>query len=255
MPSDKLGLSEVEDLGLILNTSLAGYFERPAGAPAGPALKDIEPAYRERTTSTLAGGRLLLTNLRFPGSLAGKPLEPDATLALLPVTIRSPDLRLEDAAALNANFPPVFSNAAIDVGGQKRFWVTDGGAVDNRGMEMLLYAVRLALKDLKKEQLPRLHIVVADASAFSSAYSQDRGLSSMTGGGARYASHLDAELVEAISKTYEGAGIKDKFKFSYDRGPCGSSTCVSGMAGIPGEQQRVEKVELGIATGHARRTV
>ena len=208
-------LSKVEDMGLILNTSLAGHFERPASAPAGPALKDIEPEYRERTTSTLAGGRLLLTNLKFPGSLAGKPLEPDATLALLPVTIRSPDLRLEEAAALNANFPPVFSNAAIDVDGKKRFWVTDGGAIDNRGMETLLYAVRLALKDMKKEQLPRLHIVVADASAFSSAYSQDRGLSSMTGGGARYASHLDAELVEAIRKTYEDAGVGVKFKFSY----------------------------------------
>ena len=109
----------------------------------------------------------------------------------------------------------MFSNAAIDVDDQKRFWVTDGGAIDNRGMETLLYAVRLALKDMKREQLPRLHIVVADASAFSSSYSQDRGLSSMTGGGARYASHLDAELVEAIKKTYEDAGVGDKFKFSY----------------------------------------
>lgn len=37
----------------------------------------------------------------------------------------------------------------------------------------------------------------------------------MTGGGARYASHLDAELVEAIKKTYDDAGVGAKFKFSY----------------------------------------
>ena len=216
LPADRNELVDVSDMGLIFNTSLAGHFERPKEAQGSEPLYVIEPTFRDKATkSTLAGGRLLLTNLSFPKALVSKPLEPDATLALLPVIIRSPQLRLEDAAALNANFPPVFSNAAIDVGERIRYWVTDGGAVDNRGMEMLLYAVRLALETITDEQLPRLHIVVADASAFSTSYAQDRGISTMTGAGARYASHLDAELVEAIRSRYARASHPDRFQFSY----------------------------------------
>lgn len=216
LPADRNELVDVSDMGLIFNTSLAGHFERPKEAQGSEPLYVVEPTFRDKATkATLAGGRLLLTNLYFPKALASKPLEPDAALASLPVVVRSPQLRLEDAAALNANFPPVFSNAAIDVNERIRYWVTDGGAVDNRGMEMLLYAVRLALETIVDEHLPRLHIVVADASAFSSSYSQDRGISAMTGAGARYASHLDAELVEAIRSRYARASHPDRFQFSY----------------------------------------
>mgnify|MGYP001443386076 CR=1 FL=1 len=73
LPVSRQQLSKVEDMGLILNTSLAGHFVRPTSAPTGPALKDIEPDYRRLTTSTLAGGRLMLTNLSFPGSQTGTP--------------------------------------------------------------------------------------------------------------------------------------------------------------------------------------
>jgi hypothetical protein len=215
LPEARCRVDQVTDMGLIFNTSLAGHFARPKGAPTSGSLSAIEPDYRHLTTSALAGGRLVLTNLRFPAALASKPLEPDATLPQLPVTIRSPQLRLEEAAALNANFPPVFSNAAIDLDNSTRYWVTDGGAIDNRGMETLLYAVRLALLEIPKHQLPRLHIVVADASAFSPSFAQDRGISSMTGAGSRFASHLDTELVDAIRKTYADAQVPDRFKFSY----------------------------------------
>ena len=213
LPPGRNTLHRVSDMGLILNTSLAGHFDRSPFAPVGQPLHEDEQAHRKETKSTLAGGRLLLTNLAIPGSLTSRPLEPDATLAALPVVIRGSQLRLEEAAALNANFPPVFSNAALDVDDKVRYWLTDGGAVDNRGMEMMLYAVRLALDPLPENQLPRLHIIVADASAFSSVFEQDRGLSTMSGAGSRYASHLDAELVEAIRRKY--ANHRDRFDFSY----------------------------------------
>lgn len=213
LPADRTKLVDVKDMGLILNTALAGHFERPQDAPANLPLHDVEREHRDQTLSTLAGGRLLLTNLALPSPLAGPSIDPDPRLARLPVVIRSEQTRLEEAAALNANFPPVFSNAAIDVDDATRYWVTDGGAVDNRGMEMLLYAVRDALRPVQDENLPRLHIVVADASAFSSEYSQDRGVSTMAGGGARYASHLNAELVAAIRARY--AKVPDRFTFSY----------------------------------------
>lgn len=210
---ERTRLADVEDMGLIFNTALAGHFERP-GAPDGQPLYEVERKQRKATTSLLAGGRLVLTNLSFSDALTSPSLDPDAALARLPVVIRSDELRLEDAAALNANFPPVFSNAAIDVDQATRYWVTDGGAVDNRGIEMALYALRDALRSIKPDRLPRLHIVVADASAFSSEYSQDRGVSTMAGAGSRYASHLNAELMQSLRDMY-GARARELLKVSY----------------------------------------
>src|SRR5579872_770864 len=124
-------LSDIHDFGLILNTSLAGHLDLPPGVGSTQPLREFEPKYRQdRTSADLAGGRLILTNLNLPKELAGKPLEPDVSHEL-PVILRGDDVRLETAAALNANFPPVFPNAAIDVDNQTRYWVTDGGAVDN----------------------------------------------------------------------------------------------------------------------------
>jgi hypothetical protein len=213
LPDKRKTLGDVRDLGLILNTSLAGHFERPADAPAGVPLVRVEPEFREsHTKSTLAGGRLLLTNLVLPPELTSQPLEP-GNPPRLPIIVRNPQLRLVEAAALNANFPPVFANAAIDIAEQRRYWVTDGGAVDNRGMEMLLYALRLALAELPDDKLPELHVVVADASALSEGFAQDRGLSSMAGAGTRYASHLNAELVSSIRQRY--ARSKTHFNLTY----------------------------------------
>ncbi len=214
LPAERNRLTQINDMGLILNTALAGHFRLPEGAPQGQALQQLEPRYRAaHTSSALAGGRLLLTNLALPPALVGRPLEPHVEQPL-PIVLRSPALRLERAAALNANFPPVFSNAAIDVDERDRYWVTDGGAVDNRGMEMLLYALRLVLDGWPANTpLPRLHVVVADASALSEGYSQDRGISSMAGAGSHYASHLNAELVAAIRQRY--AATPERFAFSY----------------------------------------
>jgi hypothetical protein len=40
-------------------------------------------------------------------------------------------------------------------------------------MEMMLYAIRQSLNENPAQRLPRLHVVIADASAFSNAFSQD----------------------------------------------------------------------------------
>jgi hypothetical protein len=190
-----------------------------AGCGQGP-LQAAEPRHRAATTSALAGGRLLLTNLAGAERLAGAALEPGAGTRL-PVIVRSATMRLETAAALNANFPPVFANAAVDVerGAADpqppvRYWVTDGGAVDNRGLEMLLYALRHELKALPAgTRLPRLLVVVADASAHAEGYAQDRGFSSLAGAGSRYASLLNAELMRGIEALY--AGHPGRLRFAY----------------------------------------
>jgi hypothetical protein len=217
LPEERSRLSQVRDMGLILNTSLAGSFQWPIKIPPPDGrLEDAEPRYRNLTKSTLAGGRLLLTNLIFPPDMTRKALEPGVTEDL-PVVLRRPDLCLTTAAALSANFPPVFSNAAIDVDNKKRYWVTDGGAEDNRGMEMLLFALRSSLADQNSDTLPNLFIIVADASGFSDRYTQDRGLGSLSGAGTHFASQLDAELVESIRQKYGSHG--DRFHFSYVRMP------------------------------------
>ena len=100
--------------------------------------------YRENSSSVPAGGRLIFTNL--PQSAFPKTTGETGGAPGLPVVLNDRTIPLEDAAALNANFPPVFSNAAIDVGRNTRYWVTDGGAVDNRGVEMMFYALREAIR-------------------------------------------------------------------------------------------------------------
>ena len=206
-PTNRTNLAEVDDMGLIFNTTLAGELVCPTLHCGGKTVEDAEPSLRGLTKSTLAGGRLLLTNLNLPEEITGEPLEPGSS-ERLPIVLSGASISLQQAAALNANFPPVFSNAAIDVDDQKRYWVTDGGAADNRGMEMMLYALRLTLAKMKSDD-----VIVADASLFSDAYTQDRGVSSLTGAGSHFASHLDSELIESIRHLYQSH--PDRFHFSY----------------------------------------
>jgi hypothetical protein len=211
-PPNRTNLAEIDDMGLIFNTTLAGELVCPTPNCSGEPIKDVEPHLRSLTKSTLAGGRLLLTNLNLPEEITGEPLEPGSSEPL-PIVLSGAAISLQQAAALNANFPPVFSNAAIDVDNQKRYWVTDGGAADNRGMEMMLYALRLTLARMNPDELPPIYVVVADASAFSDAYTQDRGVSSVAGAGSHFASHLDSELIESIRHQYQSH--PDRFHFSY----------------------------------------
>ena len=216
MPNGAMKMGQINQLGLMLNTSLAGEFVSPEGEGCTRPLIETEQEHRKDTSSSLAGGRLVLTNLKFPVAIQQDPLEPDVGDPKLPVMIQSTGVRLEDAAALNANFPPVFSDAAIDDGCWKRYWVTDGGAVDNRGMEMMLLALEKTLSFMKEkgDTLPPLHFVIADASALSVEFEQDRGVSSLSGAGAHFASHLDAALYSEIQELY-GSEAASKLTMSY----------------------------------------
>jgi predicted acylesterase/phospholipase RssA len=187
-------MGQVTDFGLMLNTTLAGRFRREAGHP-DLRLKKLASVRFGETKADVAGGRLVLTNLALRGAFppTGLPFVPKEPL---PVLIDDPATRLEDAAALSANFPPVFSNAAVDVGDEIRYWVTDGGAADNRGLEMLLFALR--------EERPacpapvEIHVVVVEASGVSEQFSQDRGIGSAMGAGAQFAGQLNVELARQL---------------------------------------------------------
>jgi hypothetical protein len=227
LPEGRNKLGEVNDFGLILNTAVAGRFQCDPKSEECSQLSftEAERRFRKKMTSTeLAGSRLILTNLNLSrGPDFMPPIQETGGPAGLPVLVVDDALtRLEVAAALNANFPPVFSNAAVDVVKRARYWVTDGGAADNRGIEMLLYALRQTLEssnELKNvangRSLPKITIVVVDASAFSNAFHQDRGLSTVAGAGKQFASLLVAEQLRSIRELYEKNGSSENFRFVY----------------------------------------
>jgi len=198
-------LGEVDTLGLILNTSLAGHLECEDCAKEADFATEVNRKDRlDRTNGSVAGGRLIFTNLDNPEVF---PLEKSST-DLQYVVVRDPRVLLPVGAALNANFPPVFSNAPVDRDRTDRYWVTDGGATDNRGLISLLYALRGALEDMPEERasLPDIHIVMAEASAGSTGYSQDRGIGTKFGAPGKIASGLIGELLDEVRLLYASAG-------------------------------------------------
>jgi hypothetical protein len=212
-------------IGLILNTTLAGCSPPEFEHPNQPGF----PLSNTRYASGLqAGSRLVLTNLNDPSAFP--PIESKDPICeyLKYHVIQDPRIDLAAAAALNANFPPIFPNAPIDVNdGQKtlaRYWVTDGGAEENRGAISLLFALRHALEELRRENrhgvLPHLHLIVAEASGGTVQYSSDQGIAAATGASAQLANRLAYELETQIAQIYDDLGRDAPSGLSFkDDGP------------------------------------
>jgi hypothetical protein len=206
-------LGEIDDVGLLLNSAIAGRFVRTAQDPANADLAVLERESGRPGLNDVVGGRVVFTNLDVPDHLGnpvlieGEPLRPRNDTRLPIFVINAPHVRLVDAAAANANFPPVFSNAPVDRT-DMRLWITDGGAVDNRGLETLLMTLRYTLRSRGEQcaTLPPLHIVEIEASAFSDGYRQDRGIGSLMAAGTALASQLDGELLDDIRRLYASSG-------------------------------------------------
>jgi hypothetical protein len=192
----------------LLNTTLTGSLDRADVPEANGALIDLERQNRRKTRSELAGARLVLTNLLLSEDFAAGIPEPRGHHRP-PVRISYPEAYLWEAAALNANFPPLFPDAAIDTAEATRYGVSDGGAADNRGLEMLLSAVREAVASPVPATCanpPRLIVVAADAGAFSNAFRQNQGVGGALGAGSHFASELSGELVRQIDTLYPRKG-------------------------------------------------
>lgn len=196
-------------LGLIFNTSLAGHLEVPR-AYEGTDFAHAARKLRKRTDGSVGGGRLIFTNLSPDDAFSEKRTDRN----LQYVVITDPKVPLTAAAALHANFPPVFSNAPVDrlhpgagcIWGD-RYWVTDGGTVENRGLISLLLALRGALLEEEQEAdppaaLPEIHILVAEASADSRKYNQDRGVGTKFGASEKVANQLIGELLDDVARRY-----------------------------------------------------
>jgi hypothetical protein len=205
----RIRLGSLRDIGLLLNSAVAGRFARELDDSPMVPLAELERR-RRSGLSDATGGRVVYTNLDVPDNFENPslidPEPPRPRDARLPVYIVNGDhVLVSAAAAANANFPPVFSNAAVDQNRDLRLWVTDGGAIDNRGIETALMTIRYALRHGADAcaAKPALHIIEVEASAFSDSYRQDRGLGSMLGGGAAFASQLDAELLSDLRARYD----------------------------------------------------
>ena len=193
-------------VGVILNTALAGRLSAPTDSGFSEhGWREWVEANARLSKADVAGGRLIFTNL---SSDDGFEMEERNAYDLRYVVPDASAVKLTTAAALNANFPPVFSNMAVDVGREQRFWVTDGGAVDNRGVISLLFALKAALKD-RPESGPDIHIIVAEASGTTidhdlSSLAQSRGIGSVMGASAKFASKLMHSLLEDCDELYGG---------------------------------------------------
>ena len=220
-------IGELNHHGLVLNTTLAGH-------PCGDSelLQELFKSGKEepclgvddQSYSVHAGARLIFTNLKntasFPVATTLMHSRHSGDEYLKYIIVRGDQVPLATGAALNANFPPVFSEAGVFLspespgGKPRKYWVTDGGAADNRGMVSLLYALLSALEEGEDKaiELPDLHIVMAEASAGSIDYKANRGIGAKFGAAEKFASQLMEELLARLTREYRRVSANPEAK-------------------------------------------
>jgi hypothetical protein len=219
---------------LILNSTVSGH---PAAYSAAlnehAAWRDTRNpcAAFETPFGWLAGERLVYTNLGVDSFALPERAElPDVNFRF--TVVNDPKVELAQAAALNANFPPVFPNAKVTVAralsasnppvpcplSADAYFVTDGGATENLSLISALVALRDTLGKLTPDQwekLRPLHVVAIEASAVDYEYSQDRGIGAATGGSKeRLAGGVTELLLDGIDETLR-AHEKPKLKLHF----------------------------------------
>ena len=216
----------------IWNTTLCGEFP-PQGAndeKTRELNKDYVASRKEQASQLAsryhAGGRLIFSNLNTAFKAFQRQGFVDAPRENLRyVVVGDPGTELWKIAALNANFPPIFQNARVDLKVSddvaERYWVTDGGAMDNRGLISLLYALRDTLQHACQQEnvprIPKIHIVVAEASAGGIDYSHDQGLKAIGAAKGMVANGLLETLVDEVAELedelYKKNGTIKNYKF------------------------------------------
>jgi patatin-like phospholipase len=212
-------LGETREVGLILNTTIAAHPQEDSDLLHGMFKKSAKALSCNQAHipyALMGGGRLIFTNLddrsAFPPSGAVPPTDtrlhiPDVRLPY--VVVQDARVSMASAATLNSNFPPVFTNARVDVLSEtpdpkcplRSYYVTDGGATENLGLLSALYALRSALEKLPPEKIPEIHIVNVEASATAYDYTPDRGIDAATGGSKeRLTGGLTQELLDEVQQ-------------------------------------------------------
>ncbi|MET0986825.1 MAG: patatin-like phospholipase family protein [Steroidobacteraceae bacterium] len=209
-------LGQDASVGLILNTTITGHplDDAPTLQNAvipTPGRRDEPCRALEHPVSALGGGRLAFTNLRETDAFAKRnAAAPNIQLPF--VLVRDSQVALAPAAALNANFPPVFPNARVNLRESaahssgctmRSYYVTDGGATENLGLLSALMALQSSLQTMPSgTRLRNIEIVLAEASATGYDYAPDRGVGAATGQAKeRLTGRLTLELLEDVQRT------------------------------------------------------
>jgi hypothetical protein len=203
-------LRGINDMGLIFNTALCGT-EKTHHIPGYgiPISRNV--------------GRLSITNINTDFDRKEAHDSCSWELDLPYYIVKDPDTTLFTAASLSANFPPVFSNAAVKIDDEK-YWVTDGGAVENRGIISILLTLKESLGNIhaglkdpdNKISISDVHIIVADAGAFEPYYSSDRGLGAKSDAAEKIANRLISELIEKIRDLHKSiSGRENGIRVTY----------------------------------------
>ena len=202
--------SQLAGPALILNTTISGHPWPDSEVLRGHVgvLQPDDPCVTQSLPfASLAGSRLIFTNAR---DVSGFPREPMVMpdVGLFYKIVRDPTVPLASAAALNANFPPVFSNARVRLAHQSNtrcvgysYFVTDGGATENLGLVSALYALRGVLNKWQTPTPPpQIDVIAIEASAITYDYTDDRGVGAATGGSKeRINGGLTKELITSLN--------------------------------------------------------
>lgn len=206
--TDQQKLGSVDRVGLILNSAMVSHPAEDSDVLSATLDRSPECGEAERTYKLMGGGRLIFTNIK-DVDVFSQAKSPVADVRLPYRVVQYDEVPLARAAALNANFPPVFPNARIRLEGtwpngctHRSYYVTDGGAEENLGLVSALYALENALANIPNGAHVRpIHVVIAEASAVSYDYRQDYGLSAAFGGSKeRLTGGLTNELVRSIAR-------------------------------------------------------
>ena len=186
-----------QGLGLILNSSLAGILDL-SDCPLCVSSQDrdtwVEDAQANRhfTMNSTAGSRVVFTNLN-PATFRHFGVSTWVEELNMPhVVVSDRRFALTAAAALQANFLPVFPNVPIDDEEQRRrYWVTGGESAENAGLLSLLLALEGSIEcwsdGYEENEAPSagepacpdewktVHVVVSDGSGASTDLTQDSG--------------------------------------------------------------------------------
>jgi len=216
---------------LILNTTVTGHPDEESALLMMSLNRPLPPddcGETARPYKLMNGGRLVFTNIAQVSAFP-KREAPIADVRLPYVIVRDPGVRLAAAAALNANFPPVFPNARVEVKNQdpntecpdRSYFVTDGGAEENLGLVSALFAVQSALANIAercpaaardpwcRRRLRPIHFVIAEASATGYDYEHDRGMSAgLEGAKDRMTGGLTNMLIKDTQDLYETASSR-----------------------------------------------
>ena len=199
------------DVGVIFNTAVAGSWQ-PDRRNSEACLAD-RGKWRNCATKDRTGSRLVVTNVDALTEESARLALEEWPLDFDYAMVRDPTAPLTAAASMSANFPPVFSNTAVQIkavpGGQAgRYWVTDGGAVENRGVVSLLLALLAEAENWPSDQPPPppIKILVADASGTSIAYSEDRGIGAAGAAKRQIADRLIGELGRKVNAEWQRLG-------------------------------------------------